>query len=455
MKLIKESQKAEPDDEQAQIDFRASLLEETLQMSDSFENSELLANIIEEKIAKDKANEVKIESVLAAKPESFPTRIPVIEEILFDESFAPVVSEDQKAEGAEYSASAVAVEKIAKSVSSLVNVIKDSESISENMVAIMEMTGTILDGIAEISKDGEEKATLLTKSILASDLIAERIPVSKNTLIDMAETISNEVVKEREEAKKDKDKDKEEKPPVTTVPVTTKAPVVTTAPVSAVTTAPASVTTSPVTTTKAPTTTVAPVAPSTPGGYENFFGATGQLLADIMLITSDVPNEEKMGVINSMMYNITPTAAKALLHICEPELLMSYGLDETYANAMAPAIGVLFDRLSKEVTSQDRNAVSSLFSLVFINHAEKNLFSGDGPSTLGMSAYGFVYTIIQSEAVSAAVQRINLNFSSRISAYDRKELSETFEECYADAEHSYQRGAINKMAQIFGVSFNK
>jgi hypothetical protein len=134
---------------------------------------------------------------------------------------------------------------------------------------------------------------------------------------------------------------------------------------------------------------------------------------------------------------------------------MSCGLDETYANAMAPAIGVLFDRLSKEVTSQDRNAVSSLFSLVFINHAEKNLFSGDGPSTLGMSAYGFVYTIIQSEAVSAAVQRINLNFSSRISAYDRKELSETFEECYADAEHSYQRGAINKMAQIFGVSFNK
>jgi hypothetical protein len=98
-------------------------------------------------------------------------------------------------------------------------------------------------------------------------------------------------------------------------------------------------------------------------------------------------------------------------------LLMSYGLDESYANAMAPAIGVMFDRLSKEVTSQDRNAVSSLFSLVFINHAEKNLFSGDGPSTLGMSAYGFVYTIIQSEAVSAAVQRINLNFSSRISAY--------------------------------------
>ncbi|MBQ5634100.1 MAG: hypothetical protein IIV11_04365, partial [Clostridia bacterium] len=204
MKLIKESQKAEPDDEQAQIDFRASLLEETLQMSDSFENSELLANIIEEKIAKDKENEVKIEPVLAAKPESFPTRIPVIEEILFDESFAPNVNEDEGENETEYSASAVAVEKIAKSVSSLVNVLKNNESIGENMVAIMEKTGTILDGIAEISTDGEEKATLLTKSIFASDLIASKIPVSKNVLIDMAETLSNEVVKEREEAKKDK-----------------------------------------------------------------------------------------------------------------------------------------------------------------------------------------------------------------------------------------------------------
>jgi hypothetical protein len=134
---------------------------------------------------------------------------------------------------------------------------------------------------------------------------------------------------------------------------------------------------------------------------------------------------------------------------------MSYGLDESYASAMAPALGVMFSKLSDGVSEDDRNAVSSLFSLAFITHAEKNLFFGDGPSTLSMSAYGFVYTIISSEAVSTAVQRVNLNFATRISTHDKSKLSEAFAELYAEAEYSYQRAAINKLSSIFGVGFDK
>ena len=385
-----------------------------------------------------------------------------------------------------------------------------NDNVMENMNVIMKQTGVILDGITEISESGGEKASLLTKSILSCDIVADRIPVSKDKLIDMAEAISNDVIKAREEAKKEQEKQENENKPsegntdtepevtvaptteapvtvapvtdapvteasATTAAVTTAAPIttaaVTTAPVTAVTTAlteapvtavtTALVTEAPVTTvpvTEAPV-TVAPEEPEVPEteepGYENFFGATGEMLVNIMILTSDASAEEKFAAIESMMGNISTTSAKALSYVCDADLLMEYGIKEEYAEGLAAGLRVLFNSLSEEVKKEDRIAVSSLFSLVFINKGAKNLFAGDGDSILSTTAYAFVKTIISSRAVCNAVQVISIDLSDRkLSEFDIGSLKIAFEKNYEQATKSYQKKAIDALSEIFGVDYH-
>ncbi len=463
MKLLKEQASAISEGKTDTESAKLKLMELTLEISGSAEQSEKMSHSISAKMEKDIEKGIEIQPKLAAKPEDFPTEIPVVADLLFKEDFVPVSDSKNKGEGkgdkddqkASYAASAQAVEKIAKAVSTLSTVLVNNTNIAENMAVIMEKTGAILDGISELSENGEEKASLLTKSILSSDLISERIPVSKEALIGMAEVISNDVIKAREEAKKEEEKGENkpnEKPtddtPSTTLPATTSVPVtaapVTTAPVTAVTTAP--VTTAPVTT--APVTAEAP-------GYENFFGATGQLLENIMIVTGDASNEEKLVAIEAMMQNITPTSAKALAYVCSPELLMQYGIDLEYAGNLSYALNRLFNSLSERVTDEDRTAVRSLFSLVFINKGGKSLFSGgEDMGILDISAYVFVKTIISSQAVCQALDAISIDIKQgMLSEFDRDSLEIAFEKNYEQSTKKYQKDAIDKLSEIFGVDY--
>ncbi|MBE6695050.1 MAG: CvpA family protein [Ruminococcaceae bacterium] len=548
MKLLREQADAIFEGKGNAEEAKVKVMELTLDMAGSAEDSEKISQSLSAKMEKDVENGVELQPKLASKPENFPTEIPVVSDILFTEEddFAPIVNngnkdkdkedkeqekddkkeekeqqkadkkkdkEQEKAEKeaekekekaekeqqkAANQAAAKAVEKIAKAVSTLSTVLVKNDNVMENMNVIMKQTGVILDGITEISESGSEKASLLTKSILSCDIVADRIPVSKDKLIDMAEAISNDVIKAREEAKKEQEKqENENKPsegntdtepevtvaptteapvtvapvtdapvteaPATTAAVTTAAPVttaaVTTAPVTAVTTA--LVTEAPVTTvpvTEAPV-TVAPEEPEVPEteepGYENFFGATGEMLVNIMILTSDASAEEKFAAIEAMMGNISTTSAKALSYVCDADLLMEYGIKEEYAGGLAEGLGVLFNSLSEEVKPEDRAAVRSLFSLVFINKNAKNLFAGDGDSTLNTTAYAFVKTIISSRAVCNAVQVISIDLSDRkLSEFDIGSLEIAFEKNYEQATKSYQKKAIDALSEIFGVDYD-
>ena len=519
MKLLKAQATAIAEGKAEAEEAKIKVMELTLDMAGSAEDSEKISQSLNAKLEKDVENGVEVQPKLASKPEDFPSAIPVIDDILFKEEFVPELDEDgdkdksdkeqqkedkkkdkeqekaekeaekekEKAEKekqkAANEASAKAVEKIAKAVSTLSTVLVNNSNIVENMDVIMKQTGAILDGISEISKDGTEKASLLTKSIFSSDLIAERIPVSKDKLIGMAETISNDVIKAREEAKKEQEKQEnkpsegntDEDPAATSAPVTTAAPATTAAPVTAapvttasvttasVTTAPVTavttaVTTAPATTaapeTTAPVTTEAPVTEAP--GYENFFGATGEMLVNIMILTSDASAEEKFVAIEAMMDNITTTSAKALFYVCDAELLMQYGIDEEYADGLAYGLRSLFDALSIEVKPEDRSAVRSLFSLVFINKGAANLFAGgDGDSTLDITAYSFVKTVISSKAVCNAVKVMNIDINrKRLSEFDVSSLSIAFEKHYEQSTKKYQKDAIDSLSEIFGVDYH-
>ena len=544
MKLLREQADAIFEGKGNAEEAKVKVMELTLDMAGSAEDSEKISQSLSAKMEKDVENGVELQPKLASKPEDFPTEIPVVSDILFTEEddFAPIVNngnkdkdkedkeqekeekeqekadkkkdkEQEKAEKeaekekekaekeqqkAANQAAAKAVEKIAKAVSTLSTVLVKNDNVMENMNVIMKQTGVILDGITEISESGGEKASLLTKSILSCDIVADRIPVSKDKLIDMAEAISNDVIKAREEAKKEQEKqENENKPsegntdtepevteaptteapvtvapvtdapvteaPATTAAVTTAAPVttaaVTTAPVTAVTTA--LVTEAPVTTvpvTEAPV-TVAPEEPEVPEteepGYENFFGATGEMLVNIMILTSDASAEEKFAAIEAMMGNISTTSAKALSYVCDAELLMEYGIKEEYAEGLAAGLRVLFNSLSDEVKKEDRAAVRSLFSLVFINKEGKNLFAGNGDSILSTTAYAFVKTIISSRAVCEAVQVISIDLSERkFSNFDMASLEMAFEKNYEQSTERYQRDAIDALSEIFGVDYH-
>ena len=465
MKLLKEQASAISEGKADSESAKLKLMELTLEISGSAEQSEKMSHSISAKMEKDIEKGIEIQPKLAAKPEDFPTEIPVAEDLLFNEDFVPVSDSENNGEDkgdkdeqkASYAASAQAVEKIAKAVSTLSTVLVNNTNIAENMAVIMEKTGAILDGISALSENGEEKASLLTKSILSSDLISERIPVSKETLIGMAEVISNDVIKAREEEKKNQDatgdvKPGEDNPPkITEAPVTSAKPLTSAAPVTSapVTTAP--VTTAPVTT--APVTT-APVTTAAPG-YENFFGATGQLLSNIMILTGNSSNEEKLVAIEAMMQNITPTSAKALAYVCSPELLMQYGVKEEYATSLASSLCTLFYSLSENVADEDRAAVRSLFSLVFINQDGKTLFSGgEDESVLDMSAYVFVKTVISSQAICQALDTISIDINQgMLSEFDRGSLKIAFEKNYEQSTKKYQKNAIEKLSEIFGVDY--
>ena len=491
MKLLSEQAIAISEGKTDAESAKLKLMELTLEMSGSTEHSEKMTQSISSKMEKDIETGTEIQPKLAAKPEDFPTEIPVTSDLLFNEDFVPVSDskndkndkddkgnkgnkDDKNNKGDKdngednkesYNASAQAVEKIAKAVSTLSTVLVNNTNITENMAVIMEKTGAILDGISEISENGSEKASLLTKSILSSDLISERIPVSKETLIGMAEVISNDVIKAREEEKNKQNEesdtqpdDKEENPPAATEALITVAPVTSSSPVTssaapvtsaspvttAVTTAP--VTTAPVTT--APVTTVAP-------GYENFFGATGQLLVNIMTLTGDASDEEKFDAIEAMMQNITPTSAKALAYVCSADLLMKYGVDEKYAEDLAYGLYRLFDSLSEEVSNKDRAAIRSLFPLVFINREGKTVFAGgEETSILDITAYSFVKTILSSQAVCQALDVISININREsLSEFDEGSLKIAFEKNYKQSSEKYQKDAIDKLSKIFGVDY--
>ena len=488
MKLMKKQANAVAEGKAEDEEVKLKIMELTLDMAGSAEDSERISQSLNAKFEKDVENGVEIQPKLASKPENFPTAIPVITDILFTNDFTPAVDgndkdKDEEQQKAASEASAKAVEKIAKAVSTLSTVIVNNTSFTENIAVIMQQTGAILDGITELSQNGQEKASLLTKSILSSDLVADRIPVSKDKLIGMAEVISNEVIKAKEEAKKEQEKPDENKPnegkedgkpdvtaaPVTAAPVTaapvTAAPVtaapVTTVPVTAAPVTAAPVTTAPVTTapvTTAPVTTapITTAAPETEApGYENLFGATGEMLVNIMILTGDGSSEEKFEAIEAMMDNITPTSAKALLYVCSADLLMEYGISEEYAEGLAQGLSVLFSSLSEEVKPEDRTAVRSLFSLVFINKGAPNLFAGEGDSTLDISAYAFVKTVISSRAVCNAVKYISIDLSNRkLSEFDAGSLKIAFEKNYEQATKKYQKDAIDDLSDIFGVGYH-
>ena len=477
MKLLREQANAGADEGKAE-EARIKVMELTLDMAGSAEDSERISQSLNAKVEKDIERGIQIEPKLASKPENFPTEIPVITDLLFTDDFAPIVDDkddkdkdkdkDKEQQKAANEAAAKAVEKIAKAVSTLSTVLVNNTNITENMAVIMQQTGAILDGITEISQNGQEKASLLTKSILSSDLVSDRVPISKDKLIGMAETISNEVIKAKEEAEKqqeqkpenDKNPDDNGEAPENDAPEFTEAPTTTAAPVTAapVTTAP--VTEAPVTTeaiTTAPVTT-APITTEVPEteapGYENFFGATGEMLVNIMILTGGASSEEKFEAIEAMMDNITPTAAKALLYVCSAELLMEYGIEEEYAEGLAQGLSVLFSSLSEEVKPEDRTAVRSLFSLVFINKGASHWFAGDGDSTLDISAYAFVKTVISSRAVCNAVKYISIDLSEKTSDFDRASLKIAFEKNYEQATKNYQKDAIDNLSDIFGVDYD-
>ena len=486
MKLLKAQANAIAEGKAEAEEAKIKVMELTLDMAGSAEDSEKISQSLNAKFEKDIEKGVQIQPKLASKPENFPTSIPVITDILFTDDFAPIVDDnddkdngkdkdkdkDKEQQKAASEAAAKAVEKIAKAVSTLSTVLVNNMNFTENMAVIMQQTGAILDGITEISQNGQEKASLLTKSILSSDLVADRIPVSKDKLIGMAEVISNEVIKAKEEAKNEQEKpgenkpsddEKDDEPDITSAPVTaapvTAAPVtaapVTTAPVTEapVTTAP--VTTAPVTTvpvTTAPVTTAPPVTEAP--GYENFFGATGEMLVNIMILTGNGSAEEKFAAIEAMMNNITPASAMALTYVCSPDLLMEYGIKEEYAGGLAQGLSVLFGSLSEQVKPEDRSAVRTLFSLVFINKGAPNLFAGDSDSTLDISAYAFVKTIISSRAVCNAVRYISIDLSDRkLSEFDQGSLKIAFEKNYEQATKKYQKDAIDALSNIFGVDY--